>query len=797
MPLFKLLLPCLFIIISVTAQRSTTSVSFLTAEITTTQELHIRSAQAQPKPKEDFYGYSLTGYYNISSTGEPLGSNWSSPSSDLLLPLPPTFLHASSPYRSSLVKGYCTIPAPTKGWPDDDNLIGAHVWIANLAYNEQIAWPHDLFITTAYNQSFDGATRNYSFSIPLYSFLENLDHFLNSGVPVCGGGSGSISCPTLTEEPSVTPHTSTYGAFASQYITGDNNHGAYKVFSSYSTSAPDMDPIPYDYSTQRVISNQYYLNSPKMAQGSASPGQGITQHSWASFSAGHFFVLCNTFSINPFNGLMTPSVYIPHEPFNFDPTKPYISPFINESRFGISAVFSKPEMPNGFWGNTPISNYSSLTAESCWREAFVDTVSTTKRSEAPCFFSGEPNAGNMCGAASLVLRTSSLLSFAFYLAPASPLGLRTMNLDGTVGGFFSRGPGFVNGSDYPVPITIFDRGQQVRIDPVLYGHTPLHRPPKYQGMSFCYFGLPYTWGREPTKLTVTLDGEGRSGATVSARYDGPLHRSLASSYFEFYWLDAGLSFIHLLTNHSPGDILTQRLTDLPIGIRQTILARISVNDITNNLQFPEGLFSPWAPVTFRVPQISNFPPTLAFPTEPGWCLSTPFVIISSNLTVNGIISEKSVLAAVSRGVTDKETPQNLTFSLILLQPITYMSHVYVVSVAVTDCVLHPYDFKYEGPKTASFLFYVFFVASPISTSLSMPPNEPDLITAYQAAPYSDTLSFRIAVIGLSFSCFCLFLELYRFYRFSQRTTVLSPPIEAVGSSEVTALALRQCDNTPF
>ena len=50
------------------------------------------------------------------------------------------------------------------------------MWLANLLYSEQLAWPFDIFITTNYaDTTFNGtAARRYSFSIPLFSHMENI-----------------------------------------------------------------------------------------------------------------------------------------------------------------------------------------------------------------------------------------------------------------------------------------------------------------------------------------------------------------------------------------------------------------------------------------------------------------------------------------------------------------------------------------------------------------------------------------------------------------------------------------------
>ena len=208
------------------------------------------------------------------------------------------------------------------------------MWLANLLYSEQLAWPFDIFITTNYSSVVDhGApARLYSFSIPLFSHMEAISHFLNSGVAYCGSATFPIPCP------------------------------------SYDTDAP--------YSAAPTGFSQYFSGAASLVQGQVSGGQGVTSHSWSSFSAGHWYVLCNSFSVSQDTGGMTPSQYIPHEAFNATrdfPSGVYKSPIDSVyPRAGLVKQFysESAPTPTGWWGSTvSFSAKLNFNPELCWRES--------------------------------------------------------------------------------------------------------------------------------------------------------------------------------------------------------------------------------------------------------------------------------------------------------------------------------------------------------------------------------------------------------------------------------------------
>ena len=208
------------------------------------------------------------------------------------------------------------------------------MWLANFLYSEQLAWPFDIFITANYTATTvnGAAARVYRFSIPLFSHMESITHFLNTGQAYCG----SVTFPTPC--------------------------------SSYDTD--------YPYSAAPAGFAQYFSGAASLVQGQVSSGQGITTHSWSSFSAGHWYVLCNAFSVSQVTGGMTPSKYIPHEAFNTTRDFPggvYTSPIDSVyPRAGTVKQFysDTATTPSGWWGSsTALSGKLNFNPELCWRES--------------------------------------------------------------------------------------------------------------------------------------------------------------------------------------------------------------------------------------------------------------------------------------------------------------------------------------------------------------------------------------------------------------------------------------------
>ena len=107
-------------------------------------------AEAQPEPGVDFYGLSIAYRWTTSPRGAPLDVNFSAaPASGLSaddgapLPPAPSRVTVAPPFRASVLVGTCTLPPPLNDFPSDDAHYGAHVWLANFLYSEQLAWPVD------------------------------------------------------------------------------------------------------------------------------------------------------------------------------------------------------------------------------------------------------------------------------------------------------------------------------------------------------------------------------------------------------------------------------------------------------------------------------------------------------------------------------------------------------------------------------------------------------------------------------------------------------------------------------
>jgi hypothetical protein len=162
---------------------------------------YVSSGDAQPHPKVDYFGRSLSYYWPRSTIGTnvthtaPLFADtpgWSYPSSDAVLsaplfvsvnsparggsptiPFPPSHTDAGKFPRREFISGTCTLPNLEAG--STAGVYGAHIWLANLLYSEQIAWPFDIF-TTSSQVTPNGL--DFFFAIPLYSMMESLDHFM-------------------------------------------------------------------------------------------------------------------------------------------------------------------------------------------------------------------------------------------------------------------------------------------------------------------------------------------------------------------------------------------------------------------------------------------------------------------------------------------------------------------------------------------------------------------------------------------------------------------------------------------
>ncbi len=337
-------------------------------------------------------------------------------------------------------------------------------------------------------------------------------------------------------------------------------------------------------------------------------------------------------------GVMIPSRYIPHEPFNFDPFVPYVNIIDQKTkRAGLQGQYFSSTFPTGLWGSTSLDSFAPLSygqtnisPEVCWRETTTEHTTLTQHYTPDFYYlSGTPSSpsGFNYAQPNHVLRGTSVFDWAVYLSP-NTTGAQLCS-DMTVGCClnsghvcFSRGStqqtfcskylpnNSASSFQHSCPSPFFavvdrfqpylpsfvkpgDVNQQVRVDVFAYGTKNLFdtftsiagnegklawKPRLPIGR--CWFGIPFTWGREPSNIIISLT-EGYRNVSVQVLYDGPLHQSLAASFLEVYHIDSGTSITQSLSNISPGTYLTFLLPPLPVAIRQTILARISVNDEMN------------------------------------------------------------------------------------------------------------------------------------------------------------------------------------------------------------------------
>jgi len=341
---------------------------------------------------------------------------------------------------------------------------------------------------------------------------------------------------------------------------------------------------------------------------------------------------------------MIPSRYIPHEPFSFNVSLPYVNPIDSVTkRAGTqSAYFStNTSISTGLWGNKPLSDFTpsnyeptNISPEVCWRENPTEHTSPTKHYTPDFYYTSTPTAsGFNFDPPNTVLRATSPTEWAAYLSPNTPgpqlcadmkVGCCTAaskDNEYLPSSFISPSSAgyvcFSNGSSqdsfcattipssnapsairaplacpfpdvasvvdryppyFPTFVKMTDTARQVRLDSFVYGTSSLMETLQEKTRSSkglwrpllpigrCWFGIPYTWGREPSELFVILLGEGLPNATVRVLYDGPLHATLAASFMEVYHVDSATSIRKTLIGVLPKSYIDFTLPPLPINI---------------------------------------------------------------------------------------------------------------------------------------------------------------------------------------------------------------------------------------
>ena len=168
------------------------------------------------------------------------------------------------------------------------------------------------------------------------------------------------------------------------------------------------------------------------------------------------------------------------------------------------------------------------------------------------------------------------------------------------------------------------------------------------GPNLCNFLLPNTYGAEPSEVNVYIDGPGRSGFDVSVRFDGRIYFKWAATAIEVYWVNEAKS-TYLFINAPPDDItgvfLRTPTFSAPVGVRQTVMARLVVMTESENLAHPMGPFSPWAVRHFTIPKAHGWAPrwigTDSSP-GPGWLPSSRVSVGGALVGVNKTISALSI-----------------------------------------------------------------------------------------------------------------------------------------------------------
>lgn len=609
-----------------------------------TEPTYISSGDAQPRPQEDYFGLSLSYFWTRSTIGPnaPLFEDtpgWSnSTASHRATLVAPISVTVNSPRegprtthevgkavpRREYISGKCTLPEPVPGTASP--VYGAHVWMANLLYSEQIAWPFDVFVTAF--ESTTPAERDYHFAIPLYSMMESLDHFMSSKVPVCGNGITGV-CPTLTEDPDFRflEHSPPTDFDVDGIPQSQTPYLPYFYWDASSTLPPPTKLLPF------------------LAQGSTSPHAGFTQHSFSSFSAGHWVVMCSAFAVDDATGRLQSSTYTPHASLDeyIDGNGRYVNAFDDKyKRAGSSATFWSNDgddganVGSGRFGDELISTNLSFTPDVCWRETNSRGVALYLGS-----FAGYVPAAGIRGQPLLnVIEYTQHYSDEHFSGAWIPSdGDSNADLVGDGGD-----PTFVNQRvQTAARITYCDNHDTIRNAPSCLASPPscstcavpgqptgnkVLSPPLFvlpfdeRGPGMCYFALPNTWGAEPSELAVRIRGAGFAEFELEARYDGKLFEKWAVTDMEFYIADAALSVLVPITGTAilPGHtVKLPNVFTAPVGIRQTVMVRLRVNRADEIELYPSGPFSPWAVRHFVIPKFQSPPPWL----RPPYVESTP------------------------------------------------------------------------------------------------------------------------------------------------------------------------------
>lgn len=399
----------------------------------------------------------------------------------------------------------------------------------------------------------------------------------------------------------------------------------------------DSPYIPYFYWDASSTLPPPMKLLPFLAQGSTSPRASFTKHSFSSFSAGHWVVMCSAFAVDT-AGKLQSSVYTPHASLDefIDGEGRYVNTFDDKyKRAGSSATFwsnavDGTDVGSGRFGAEHISTNLSFTPDVCWRETNTRGVALYLGS-----FAGYVPASG--------IRGQPLINFAEYTQQYSDAhfsgawipsdGDSNADLVGDGGD-----PTFVNQHiQTSGRITYCDNHDTIRTAPTCLSSpascltcavpgqpsgSKLLSPPSFarpfdeRGPGMCYFALPNTWGAEPSALKVSIRGAGFPEFELEARYDGKLFDKWAVTDMEFYFADAATSVLIPIAGTAVSAGQTIKLDAVftaPVGIRQTVMARLRVNHADEIEMYPSGPFSPWAVRHFVIPKFKSPPPWLRPP----------------------------------------------------------------------------------------------------------------------------------------------------------------------------------------
>ena len=391
--------------------------------------------------------------------------------------------------------------------------------------------------------------------------------------------------------------------------------------------------------------------------------------------------------------------------------------------------FPPQGVPSGYFGNTAIPTNQSYNPDLCWRETGSDRLRDWGNTAAT--FRGYTDTRGMTS-----IRGKSFSTWVDYtsdferarsLPPYSPCH-GDSNIDGNINNAVGGGSFCLGTSS------------------ILQQHIVTIARYNENGPEQCYFSIPNTWGAEPSDVSVFIEGAGMNGFDVAVRFDGPMYYKWDVSAIEVYWVNEAKSVllpVPSLWLESQGPFV--RMSSLadgtdwraPVGVRQTIMARLVINTPAETLAYPMGPFSPWAIRHFTIPKAAPYPASWLGAAAPvssvGWTMGLPVaedvVPLGKPLTIDAsmlrvhLISEYNNFAVIDESYPQSRVSLELDVNRLLFDFSFY--EVIDSAAGVSANVRH-------APLTARPLLATKLNAYSTTASITVRPDAPGRVYAVRA-----------------------------------------------------------------